>query len=133
MDRRGMDKRERLKARKDFVAVYGKGRAWANRLLVLRALPNGLPNTRCGFVVSKRVGKAVVRNRLKRRLREGLRPLATVTGRDLVFLARPPAAQASYHDLREAIADLLSRARLLDRGDPVWQQAGSTGQTGEHK
>ncbi len=128
-----MDKRERLKARKDFVAVYRKGRAWANRLLVLRALPNGLPNTRRGFVVSKRVGKAVVRNRLKRRLREGLRSLTTVTGRDLVFLARPPAAQASYHDLREAIADLLSRARLLDRGDPVWQQAGSTGQTGEHK
>jgi ribonuclease P protein component len=128
-----MNERERLKARKDFVAVYRHGRAWANRLLVLRALPNDLPCTRYGFVVSKRVGKAVVRNWLKRRLREGLRSLSAATGWDLVLLARPPAAQASYHDLREAIANLLSRARLLDRGDPVWQQAGSTGQTGEDK
>jgi ribonuclease P protein component len=128
-----MSKREWLKARKDFVAIYRRGRAWPNRLLVLRALPNALPHTRCGFVVSKRVGKAVVRNRLKRRLREGFRSLTAVTGWDLVFLARPPAAQASYHDLREAIANLLSRARLLDRGDPVWQQAGSSEQTGKHK
>ncbi len=128
-----MKKRDRLRARKDFVAVYRHGRAWADRLLVLRARPNALPDTRCGFVVSKRVGKAAVRNRLKRRLREGFRPLTALAGWDLVFLARPPAAQASYHDLREAIANLLSRARLLDRGDPVWQQAGSTGQTGKNR
>jgi len=119
-----MKKRERLKARKDFVSVYRKGHAWANQLLVLRALPSDLPHHRCGFVVSKRVGKAVVRNRLKRRLREGLGPLAVQPGWDLILLARPPAARASYHELREAIVNLLSRARLLDGADPVWQQAG---------
>jgi ribonuclease P protein component len=118
-----MKKRERLKARKDFVSVYRKGRAWANQLLVLRALPRNLPHYRCGFVVSKRVGKAVVRNRLKRRLKEGLRPLTVQPGWDLILLARPPAATASYHELREAIVNLLSRARLLDGADPVWQQA----------
>jgi ribonuclease P protein component len=118
-----MKKRERLKARKDFVSVYRRGRAWATRFLVLRALPNDLPHQRCGFVVSKRVGKAVVRNRLKRRLREGLRPLPVQPGWDLILLARPPAARASYHELREAIANLLSRARLLDGADPVRQQA----------
>ncbi len=118
-----MKKRERLKARKDFVNVYRKGRAWANRLLVLRALPRDLPHYRCGFVVSKRVGKAVVRNRLKRRLKEGLRALTVQPGWDLILLARPPAATASYHELREAIVNLLSRARLLDGADPVWQQA----------
>ncbi len=118
-----MKKRERLKARKDFVSVYRKGRAWTNQLLVLRALSSDLPHHRCGFVVSKRVGKAVARNRLKRRLREGLRPLAVQPGWDLVLLARLPAAKASYHELREAIVNLLSRARLLDGADPVWQQA----------
>ncbi len=118
-----MKKRERLKARKDFVNVYRKGRAWVNRLLVLRALPRDLPHYRCGFVVSKRVGKAVVRNRLKRRLKEGLRALTVQPGWDLILLARPPAATASYHELREAIVNLLSRARLLDGADPVWQQA----------
>lgn len=117
-----MKKRERLKARRDFVTVYRKGRAWANRLLVLRALPRDLPHYRCGFVVSKRVGRAVVRNRLKRRLKEGLRVLSVQPGWDLILLARPPAATASYHELREAIVNLLSRARLLDGADPVWQQ-----------
>jgi len=82
-----------------------------------------LPHYRCGFVVSKRVGKAVVRNRLKRRLKEGLRALTVQPGWDLILLARPPAATASYHELREAIVNLLSRARLLDGTDPVWQQA----------
>ena len=118
-----MKKRERLKARKDFANVYRKGRAWANQFLVLRALPNDLPHHRCGFVASKRVGKAVVRNRLKRRLKEGLRTLTVQPGWDLILLARPPAATASYHELREAIVNLLSRARLLDGAGPVWQQA----------
>jgi ribonuclease P protein component len=119
-----MKKRERLKARKDFTDVYRKGRAWANKFLVLRALPNDLPYHRCGLVASKRVGKAVVRNRLKRRLREGLRTLALQPGWDLIFLARPLAARSSYDELQEAIASLLSRARLLDGVDPVRQQAG---------
>lgn len=121
---RHMKKRERLRARKDFVTVYRRGRAWANQFLVLRALPSDLPHHRCGFVVSKRVGKAVVRNRLKRRLREALRPLIVQPGWDLILLARPPAAGASYHELRQAIVNLLSRARLLGGADPVRQQAG---------
>jgi ribonuclease P protein component len=119
-----MSKRERLRARRDFVAAYRKGRAWTHRYLVLRALLNGLPYNRYGFVVSKRLGKAVARNRLKRRLREGLRPLAVHSGWDLVFLARPPAAAATYQQLREALVELLSRARLLDKLEPVRQRAG---------
>ncbi|MGQ9573383.1 MAG: ribonuclease P protein component [Dehalococcoidia bacterium] len=119
-----MKKRERLKARKEFVSIYRKGRAWANEFLVLRALPNDLSHHRCGFVVSKRVGKAVVRNRVKRRLREGLRSLTIQQGWDLILVARPLAARASYRELREAIANLLSRARLLNRAEPVGQQVG---------
>ena len=119
-----MSTRERLRVRRDFLAVYRKGRAWTHRLLVLRALPNGLTHNRYGFVVSKRVGKAVVRNRLKRRLREGLRLLAIRSGWDVVVLARPPAAVSTYRQLREALAELLSRARLLDQREPVRQRAG---------
>ena len=95
-----------------------------HRFLVLRTLPNGLPHTRYGFVVSKRVGKAVARNRLKRRLREGVRPMAVRPGWDVVLLARPPAAAATYQQLREALVELLSRARLLDKREPVRQRAG---------
>ena len=119
-----MNTRERLRVRRDFLAVYRKGRAWTHRFLVLRALPNGLTYNRYGFVVSKRVGKAVARNRLKRRLREGLRLLSVRPGWDVVFLARPSAAAAKYRQLREALVELLSRARLLDKREPVRQRAG---------
>jgi len=121
---RYMDKRERLRVRRDFLAVYRKGRAWTHRFLVLRVLSNGLSHNRYGFVVSKRLGKAVARNRLKRRLREGLRLVAVKPGWDVVLLARPPAAAATYQQLREALVDLLSHARLLDNREPVRQRAG---------
>ena len=119
-----MHQRERLRVRRDFLAVYRKGRAWTHRFLVLRTLPNGLPHNRYGFVVSKRVGKAVARNRLKRRLREGVRLCTVRPGWDVVLLARPPAAAATYQQLREALVELLFRARLLDKREPVRQRAG---------
>lgn len=117
-----MDKRERLRARRDFLAVYRRGRAWTHRFLVLRTLPNDLTHSRYGFVVSKRLGKAVARNRLKRRLREGVRLVTVRPGWDVVFLARTPAATATYKELREALVDLLTRARLVGKAEPVRQR-----------
>lgn len=108
-----MGREQRLTREKEFEAVFGKGRSWANDLVVLRAVPNELGLTRCGFSVGKRVGKAVVRNRVKRRLREGVRLTPKKDGWDMVFIARQAAAEADYHALRRAAQELLSRARLL--------------------
>ena len=107
-----MQKEARLSKRSEFVAIYEGGRSWANGLLVLKALPNGLGWSRCGLSVSKRVGNAVKRNRVKRLLREAVHLAAIKPGWDMVFIARPAAASASYHQLGEAIADLLGRAHL---------------------
>jgi ribonuclease P protein component len=114
---------QRLTKRRDFAVVYRKGRAFAHPLVVLRLLPNQLPYSRYGFTVSKTVGKAVVRNRVRRRLREGIRTLAVQPGWDIVVIARPKAAAADFHTLRQVTADLLSRAELLT-------SASSAGQTG---
>jgi ribonuclease P protein component len=59
------------------------------------------------------VGKAVVRNRVRRRLRELLRSLPIAEGHDLVITARPEAALAHFTDLRAELTLLLRRAKLL--------------------
>jgi ribonuclease P protein component len=82
--------------------------------MALRSAPNEQTWSRYGYAVSKRVGKAVVRNKVRRRLREALRSLPVREGFDLVITVRPESAQASYQELRAELTLLLRRARLLD-------------------
>lgn len=103
----------RLRRRRDFDAVFRKGRAWHHELLVLRSLPNALDHNRYGFVTPKRLGGAVVRNRLRRRLRESLRRLPAEPGWDVVVSPKAPAAAATYQELNRAVVDLLTRAGIL--------------------
>jgi len=99
---------------KEYALVYSRGGYWSGNLLVVRAMPNGLPKSRCGFSVSKRVGKAVVRNKVKRRLREVLLQMPLINGWDIVIIARPLVASVDFTSIRKASEELLSRARLLE-------------------
>lgn len=100
-----------------YASVYNKGSSWKNALIVMKASPNGLNMSRYGLSVSKRVGMAVVRNRIKRLLREILRIVPLQPGWDIVFIARPLAATADFTGINKSVEDLLSRARLLTRKD----------------
>ena len=93
--------------------VYNKGNSWASGLVVMKALPNGLDFSRYGFSVSRRVGKAVMRNRVKRLFREILRQMPLQSGWDIIFIARPRVAGANYANLEKAVRELLFRAKLL--------------------
>jgi ribonuclease P protein component len=80
----------------------------------MKARPNGSSLSRYGFSITKKVGKAVRRNRLKRLLREIMRAQSLKPGWDIVVMARSAAAGADYHELEGAITKLLARAELLE-------------------
>lgn len=110
-----MQKERRLRKARDFSLVYRLGRTWVNNLLVLKAMPNnGESDSRFGFSAGKRTGNAVIRNTIKRRLRETVRHSQVKPGWDVVFIARTPAGGANYRKLNGAARSLLRRADLLD-------------------
>ena len=106
---------ETLRRSADFEALQRSGTRKAHPLLVVRLAPNGLPRTRVGFSTGRRLGGAVVRNRVRRRLREIVRHLAPriQPGWDVLIQARPGSTQASYAELREAVERLFRRGGIL--------------------
>ena len=109
-----MNRRHRLARSDEFQRVRRQGRSWSHPLLVLLAVRNGSTCTRFGFLVSKRIGRAVVRNRVRRRLREAarLRLERIAVGWDIVLIARTPIVQTDYRRVSEALDSLLQRAEL---------------------
>jgi len=110
--RRPIRKPCRLTRAKDFAAVRIEGRRRADRLMVLLARRNDLEVSRAGYSVGKRIGKAVVRNRVKRRMREAVGLAGVHEGWDLVLIARKGAASADFHSLSSSVTSLLKRAGI---------------------
>jgi ribonuclease P protein component len=113
--------------------MYERGRIFNDPLLVLRVLANELPHNRYGFVVSGKVGGAVVRNRVRRRLQEIVRLLGQGWGpdpqhentgtenmalhHDLLLSCKAAAAKASYQQLETAVRRLFVKGGLLSEGE----------------
>ncbi len=81
--------------------------------MAVRSVKNGQTLSRFAYSVSKRVGNAVVRNRVRRRLREIVRLLPFLEGYDVVITARPPAATSSFQELGVELTRLMKRADLM--------------------
>ncbi len=109
-----MYRRHRLAQRTQFERMRRMGRAWTESRLVLVTLSNDLPYSRFGFVVGKRVGKAVLRNRIKRRMREAVaaRLSRIPPGWDIVLVARTGIVGADFWSIAETLDALLVRAGI---------------------
>jgi ribonuclease P protein component len=111
-----MKKIQRLKKNKDFQEVFKNGQSTANRQFVVYVLKKeGQAYNRVGLSVSKKLGKAVKRNRIKRLIRESVRALESrfITGVDCVIIARKPAAELDFHETLSSIKHVLNRAGVL--------------------
>jgi ribonuclease P protein component len=109
-----MKRKYRLRRNSDFLRVRHVGKTYASPFLVLAFLRNNLLHSRFGFVVSRRLGKAAQRNKIKRRVREAarLRLPHIKPGFDLVFIARQYARSASYRELADSVEQLVMQAGL---------------------
>ncbi|WP_264852254.1 ribonuclease P protein component [Clostridium omnivorum] len=113
-------KEEKIRKNIEFRAVYKRGKSFSNQLLVLYVYKNyqnkSLNLNRVGISVSKKVGKSVIRSRVKRLIsesyrlnREGLK-----TGYDFVFIARNAAKDKSYTEIESALKNLFKKAGLYE-------------------
>jgi len=101
----------------DFAALQGEGIVRSHSLLVVRIRRTGLEETRFGLSTGRKLGGAVVRNRVRRRLRETLRVMAPSfqPGWDVLIIARPPVVAADFQTVAGALQDLLRRGGVIGR------------------
>jgi len=109
-------KKYNIRKNSEFRAVYKRGKSFSNYLLVLYIYRNNSDFNRLGVSVSKKVGKSVTRNRIKRLIKESYRSsFSNINkGFDLVFIARNPAKGKSYKDIEKSLINLFNKAGLYN-------------------
>ncbi len=109
-----MNRRYSLKRNKEFRYVYKTGRSVGCKNIVLFYRTKKTPDLRIGFSVSRKVGKSVVRNKVRRRMKEAMRALIGSTDQRvlLIFVAKPSITQAPYKTVSQDIKYLLKKAGL---------------------
>jgi ribonuclease P protein component len=111
-----LGREDRVRKSGEYDRVRKAGASARGKILVLFELPNGTPRRRLGIAVSKAVGNAVVRNKVKRLIREAFRMGrgTLAVGCDILVVARAAAAEATYGQIAREIADL--DAKIAQKG-----------------
>lgn len=106
-----------LKENRVFRRLYARGKSAGNRYLVIYCQHNRLGLNRLGLTVSTKLGHAVVRNRMRRRLREIVRLNGDNlrSGYDIVIVARTAAVEADYAALNRAFLHATDKLELLEK------------------
>ena len=106
-----------IKLNSDFRRIYAKGKSAAGPYVVVYCRRNRLQTNRSGYTVSKKIGNAVQRNRIRRKLREIVRLNSgrILTGYDLILVARTRALDADYRKLEADVLSCCERLHLLKK------------------
>jgi ribonuclease P protein component len=104
----------KLKKNYEFKKVYNEGRYYVEKYVVMYIIMNNSASNRVGFSVSKKVGNSVIRNRVKRLIKEVYRQYSgnTKMGYDIVFTARVGSAEADYKKIESNIVSIIRKAKL---------------------
>ena len=103
-------RREHIRRRADFEAVYQSGIKVSGRLMTMFVRPNGFPHARLGIAATRKIGGAVIRNRAKRLTREVFRHHKPAAAVDIVVVPRREFLDAPYSSLEREFDSLLRRA-----------------------
>ena len=104
-----------LKSSKNFKRAYKEGIFFVGSFVVLYLYPNSLLENRVGYSVSRKLGKAVVRNKIKRLLKEAYRKYfdSLKEGYDIVFVPRRTALNASLKEIEDCMSKLLRKSDIF--------------------
>ncbi|MBM7572519.1 ribonuclease P protein component [Aquibacillus albus] len=111
-----MKKAYRLKKNEEFQLVFNKGKSFANRQLVLYFLKKtDQQHFRVGLSVSKKIGNAVVRNQIKRYIKQAFLELdgKVANNYDFILIARKPVKDMDYHQVKKSLIHVLSKSKLI--------------------
>ncbi|MEG2338059.1 MAG: ribonuclease P protein component [Clostridium sp.] len=110
-----MKSEEKIKRNSHFRYIYNRGKSLSNDTLVLYRIKNNKPVSRLGISVSKKVGNSVVRNKVKRLIRECYRVNrgSYKTGFDFIFIARQKASTADYAKVESAMKHLMRKSGMF--------------------
>lgn len=113
-----MEKKYYLTKDGDFKKVYRKRKTFGNRNFTLYVKKNGLTYPRMGFSINKKVGKAVVRNKIKRRLRALYGEISSLItpGYDYVVVVKNNVADLDYKTMKSAFYHLFRVSKFIKRG-----------------
>lgn len=105
----------RLTKRKEFAYIYKNAKSTFNKNLTLLYLPTKLKEPRIGISISKKVGKAHVRNKIKRQIREIVREMLPNLNQkfNYVFIVRPTMVNLTYLEIYNNVENVLKRANLI--------------------